>query len=414
MNSKEIRSSINSLLMEQQKIATLGFTPESRTKFDKMQADVEALEADLQRVEAIEQRITASAHFERSPRPDVGDGQNITHSAEERRVKVREAVRSYARYGFAGLNTEQRDLLTSSDTTGGALIPQEFAGVLVEAMKFFGPTAAKVKQKVTRNNGAPMKISLGNDTGNGLALLGTEGTSSPAETDPDFQSKNLSVDTVTGGLVKVSFQEIEDSSFDLDDWLRTAFGKRYGRGLETAVTLGKDMHGNTLPNQAAGGLVGTAATGTTTGAIANGIAWDDLVNTLAALDPAYLSNAAWVMNSTTRNFLLGLKDGFGRPFFTPDPTNDMPFKTLMGYPIVLNQAMAGPTAGTFTANSVPILFGSLEDAYMLRTDGQPTLLRLNERYADTLEVGFYLYSRIGGISLNAGINPLTSLKIAAS
>lgn len=87
----------------------------------------------------------------------------------------------------------------------------------------------------------------------------------------------------------------------------------------------------------------------------------------------------------------------------------------MGYDIVLDQAVANATnAGSLVANAVPILFGDLQKSYMLRTDGQPSILRLNERYADTLEVGFYLYSRIGGISLNAGVAPITSLKLAAS
>ena len=104
-----------------------------------------------------------------------------------------------------------------------------------------------------------------------------------------------------------------------------------------------------------------------------------------------------------------MKDGFGRPFWTPDPAQDEPFSKLLGYPVILNQSM--PNIGT--ANGTPIVFGDMSQSYMLRTDGAPSILRLNERYADTLEVGFYLYSRIGGISLNAGISPLVAIKQAA-
>jgi HK97 family phage major capsid protein len=66
------------------------------------------------------------------------------------------------------------------------------------------------------------------------------------------------------------------------------------------------------------------------------------------------------------------------------------------------------------ANATPIMFGDLQKAYLLRTDGQPSILRLNERFADTLEVGFFLYSRIGGVSLNAGVNPIVKLQQAAN
>jgi HK97 family phage major capsid protein len=121
-----------------------------------------------------------------------------------------------------------------------------------------------------------------------------------------------------------------------------------------------------------------------------------------------------VFNANTRAYLLGQVDGFGRPYWTPDPTADKPFGKLLGYDVVLNQSMPGPTAGAFAANSTPIMFGDLQKSYLLRTDGQPSILRLNERYADTLEVGFMLYSRIGGVSLNAGVNPIVKLAIAAN
>jgi HK97 family phage major capsid protein len=68
------------------------------------------------------------------------------------------------------------------------------------------------------------------------------------------------------------------------------------------------------------------------------------------------------------------------------------------------------------ASAKPILFGDPSSAYLLRTDGQPTILRLNERFADTLEIGFFLWTRIGGTSIVASgaPNPLVSIQQAAS
>jgi hypothetical protein len=37
------------------------------------------------------------------------------------------------------------------------------------------------------------------------------------------------VDFLTTGVVKISLAELEDSYFDLDAWIRTAFGKRIAR-----------------------------------------------------------------------------------------------------------------------------------------------------------------------------------------
>lgn len=411
--SKEIRQKISKLLIEQQEIALAGFNAESRQKFDRIQKDVDQFEADASRLEAMEARASAERSFTPVPRPaSIGESVIDRMSTEERTVKTKAAFKSYALRGIGGMTVEERDLITTG-ATGQAVIPQLFNPELIAALKYYGPTAQLVRQRVTDNNGAPIKVSLANDTANGLTLLSTEGTSSPAETDPAFQSSIVGVDTLTAGLVKISFQELEDSSFDLDTWIREAFGLRYARGLETAVTTGKDTSGTALPNQSSGGLAGVAVVGTTTSALANGIGWDDLTATYGAVDPAYSTptKGRWVMNSSTRSYLLGLKDGFGRPYFVMDPANDAVFGRLAGFEVVINQAM--PSMG---ANAVPILFGSLNDAYLLRTDGQPTILRLNERYADTLEVGFLLFTRAGGTTIVAtsAPNPLVSLKQAAS
>src|ERR1700722_7574015 len=236
MTSKEIRSQINKLLSDMQAIALKGFNTESRSAFDKMNSDVTALEADAQRLEAVENRATSNERFERSARPGVGvnaaiDGMGV----EERKDKTRVAFRQYARGGVGSMTQEQRDLVTIN-SNGQALIPQMFNPELIQAAKYYGPIATLVKQKITDNNGAPLKVSLANDVANGLTLVATEGTSSPAETDPAFSAAILGIDTVTAGLVKVSFNELEDSSFDLDSWIRDAFGLRYARGMEKAVT----------------------------------------------------------------------------------------------------------------------------------------------------------------------------------
>jgi len=406
MEIKDLKFQRNKMLTDMSALAGKPWTQESRSAFDKMSKEVEIVEADIARAESMASFDAESRSFQRSARPGTIGG----NSADETRSRVNDAFRSYAKTGQ--IRDEYRSLLTTSDVTGGALIPQEFYGTLVEALKYYGPIGTKVRQKITNNNGSPMKIAMSNDTANGLVLLGTEGTSGPVETDPAFQSQLLGVDTVTGGLVKVSFQELEDSSFDLDTWLRQNFGSRYGRGIETAITTGKDSAGTTLPNQANGGLLSMATSVAAVSAnLAAGIGWNDLTALFSALDSAYTITPSWVMNSATRSYLIGLKDGFGKPYFLNDPSNSAPFQSIMGFPIVLNQAM--PNMGT--ANATPILFGDLDKSYMLRTDGEPSLLRLNERFADQLLVGFFLYSRIGGCSLApTGVSPIVKLRQAAS
>ncbi len=393
-----------------QDISLKGFTAESRSQFDRINADVDALEADLARLEAVEARTAEARSFVRSPRPGVNDhyGRNAldSMSVEERKQKTGEAFRSYLIHGAAAMPAEQRDLLTTG--AAGAVIPQDFLPQLVEAQKFYGRTPSLLKQRRTPGTARPMKIAISNDTANGVTLIGE--STAVTEVDPAFQSIILGSDTITSGLVLVSVQELEDSYFSLDRFLTESFAKRFGRGTEKAVTLGVDTNGTVLPNQIAGGLVAGTVVGTTTTALANGIGWDDLTALYSALDPAYTQNPVWLMNSATRGYLIGLKDGFGRPYFQISPGDSKPFQSILGYEIVLNQSM--PNMG---ANAVPVIFGSLDDAAIYRTDGDPTVLRLSERYMDTLQVGFFAYQRIASASIVASgqPNPLVSLKQAA-
>lgn len=379
--STEVRTQINGLLLKMQEISQKGFNTESRAAFDKIDADVNALEADEKRYLLAEERESRSNEFVRSPRPgQMSNTSGGFHGQEgEQRDLVNKAFRTWARTG----QFESRDLLTTSDATGGALIPQLFNDELINAVKFYGPTASLVKNKVTDNNGAPMKVVRADDTEHGLVLLSMEGTSVPPESDPAFQSVLVSTDTISGGMTKISFQEMEDSSFNLDTAIREYFGVRYGRGMEVAVTKGTDSAGTTLPNQFAGGLLAAAQVGATTATLAGGIGWTDLMAVFSALDPAFTVNAKWFMSATTRAYLISLRDGFGRPYFTPDPSGDNPMSKILGFDVVINQAL--PTYAA--VNNTPILFGAPEKAYMLRTDGQPSVLRLNERFADSLEIG---------------------------
>jgi HK97 family phage major capsid protein len=217
--------------------------------------------------------------------------------------------------------------------------------------------------------------------------------------------------------VKLTFQELDDSAFDLEAWFRVKFGQRYGRAMEKYITQG-DGAGNNIASIVTTATLGVTAVGNGTAAGgsnsvagvdgSNSLGYDDISGLYAALDPAYLPNATWTMNSATRGYLLGVKDSFGRPLFIPNPTSGA-FDTLIGRPVVLNQSLAniGPS-------NVPVQFGDYKQGYLFRTDGDFSILRLNERFADQLEVGILGYIRVGGMSTDAGTHPLLNLVCAAS
>jgi HK97 family phage major capsid protein len=73
---------------------------------------------------------------------------------------------------------------------------------------------------------------------------------------------------------------------------------------------------------------------------------------------------------------------------------------LLGYPVVPNNDVA-----TMAANAKSILFGDFRK-YKIRRVRGGSLVRLNERYADALQVGFFLFGRVDGNLIDAGTNPI--------
>lgn len=399
---QEVKTSRDTLLVEMQKLSLGKFDGESRQKFDSMNATVTELDGDITRLEA-----TAKYEAEQrsAPKPTRGPvGQALEGDPDGKEEKREKEKRAFSRYVTHG---ETRDITTAgTGSNGGALVPQGFENVLHLALKAYGPVATLVGQKRTANNGAPMKISLANDLGNSLTVIGE--TTAVTEADPTFTSFLLSTDTVTTGVTRVSIQELQDSAFDLDSWLRTAFGMRWGRGLENFLTLGNGSNVASLlasataitavgNGSAAGGTGGTGSTAV------NSIGYDDIVALYGSVDPSYLSNATFMMSSAVRAYLLGVKNTFGQPLYIPNP-NGGAFDQLLGRPVCLNQAMPGIATGNRT-----VILGDLQQGYLFRTDGDLTILRLDQRWMDQLEVGFIGYSRIGGVATDAGSHPIYAL-----
>ena len=110
------------------------------------------------------------------------------------------------------------------------------------------------------------------------------------------------------------------------------------------------------------------------------------------------------MNQATRVWVMGQKDTLGRPLFIPNP-NTGTLDYILGLPICLNQALPAAT----TPGATGVLLGDLQQGYLLRTDGDVSIRRLDERFVDTLEVGFLAYARIGGYSTDAGTHPILKM-----
>ncbi len=369
-----------------------GWKGEESVSYDKMEADIDRLDADIERGERFEARAERYSKVERPGA--AAEAPDVEASTEDDYSKV---FGKFLRRGINALNPVEQKLMEDRFTTienaagvgsgaaGGYAVPPGFRDKFVEVMKWYGPMLDEAELIVT-TTGANFQWPTNDDTGNMGAIL-AENTQ-VTEQDVTLGTASLDAYMYTSKLVRASFQIMQDSAVDFEAWLSKKLGERVGRILNNHFTTGT---GTAQPD----GIVTSATVGVTgTGSFAStgGVSYDNLVDLMEGLDPAYQGGAGmkFMFHQTARKALRKLKDTQGRPIWEPSVQAGIP-NQLLGYGYVLNNDM--PTLAT---SSKSILFGNIEQAYVIRLVTGLDVLRLDERYADYLQKGFLAFQRADG------------------
>jgi len=380
---------------------------EEREQWDRINTEVDGLKLTIDRMERIAEIDADMASVPDpviKPRPtieEIRSGKHVEKYADDGPLpkddEYRDAFGAYLRDGLGGMKPELRGIIqpyygavqkralgTTSGAVGGALVPEEFYRRLIEAMQAFGGMRQANTTKITTSSGADMPIPLADDTFNKGAILAEGSYVSTTGTDPTFGSKTLGSFMYTSKLVRVSVQLLQDSAFGLEAWLATALGRRLGRITNDHFTTGAG--GGTEPE----GIITAAPAGVTDAAL--DIDYADLVALEHSIDPAYRSNGAqWMFHDTTLAVLKQIKSvEDGRPLWLPGLAVAAP-DTILSYPYIINQSMPQATAG-----EKAILFGDFS-YYFIRDVQDVRILRLEERFAEYLQVGFLAFLRTDGV-----------------
>lgn len=91
----------------------------------------------------------------------------------------------------------------------------------------------------------------------------------------------------------------------------------------------------------------------------DGVTYENLLEAVYGLDPAYLINAAWYCHRTQVQYLRGIKDNSDRPLFYE--ANAGGFPTLMGFPVRTIENGAPSSAAT---GEPFLLLGNLNNSYL--------------------------------------------------
>jgi HK97 family phage major capsid protein len=293
---------------------------------------------------------------------------------------------------------------TTSGAVGGFTVADEAMRALEVSLLEFGGMR-QVATVLRTGTGADLPIPTLNDTGNAGAILAENVAAS--EQALTFAQIVLQSYKYTSKYVLVSVELLQDSSINAAEVIGRALGERIGRITNEHFTTGT---GSAQPNGivTASGLGKTGASGQTATVI-----YDDLVDLLHSVDPAYRGNARFMFADSTLKALKKIKipqysgDTTGMPLWQPGLAAGQP-DTILGYPFTINQSMAA-----MAASAKSIIFGDLSK-YLIRDVRDVQLIRLDERFAEYHQVGFLAFSRHDGDLLDAGTDPVKHYINAAS
>lgn len=395
-----------------------GLEAEDREEFDKANAQLDKIEADIGRLQGVEAREAAAvkeaAKMEDLPglpgAPAIPSVDEAASSAEAYSA----AFRQYALTGMEGLKTPERELMeknmvslegraqgVGSGAAGGFTVPTGFHDAIVSARAAFGGLRNAPVTVISTAGGGDLPIPADDDTGNVGELLSEN--SQAATQDVVFSQKILKAYVWSSKIVRVSFQLLQDSAFNMDAFLGKKLGERIGRSQAQFWIDG------TGTNQPEGILTGVA---TTNAANATTLVYDDFINLEHAVDVAYRTapGTGYLISDSALKATRLIKDGDLRPLWMPMAAAGFEG----GFPATINGF--GYTVDVnlpiVEALSTPIVFGDLSN-YWIRDVVDIQMLRLTERYADFLQVGFLAFSRADGRKVDAGNDPFRAMKMAA-
>ncbi len=285
-------------------------------------------------------------------------------------------------------------------STNGVIVPMGYRDAIASATKYEGPLMELCDVDWTPH-GNPKAYPGDNDTAVSAAFVAEAGGSSAV--DLTVNQVILGGYAVHSNIIKMSRQAVQDTlvSPDLHGYLAARFGVRFGRLINQYATTG------TGSSQPTGFLTAGTAAGTAVGAAsndgfsgANTLGTADFQTAETALDYSYRQNAVYMVHPTTLAQLKYQRDKQGRLLFPGLQTAE---QTIGGYKVYANPFLpalpANPASPTVTYKGT-LCFGDFSK-FVIRL-ATPAVIRLEQLYAGTLQIGFLAFTRFDSNIVDGG------------
>ncbi len=367
------------------------WTAALQEKYDQGMAEIEAIAAEASRVQAVLDLIADNA--------DTDAVRTVVDRAarDQKRPANVDAFWKLMKNGEKLVTPEEWAVLRNTmsvgtSAQGGYTVPTEVATSVADALKAYGGMR-DVADVFRTAQGNDINFPTSDGTTETGELIGENTTATGA--DPSFGVVTLKSYKFSSKIVAVPFELLQDTSIDIEEFIRTRLVTRLGRVTNTYFTTGTGIsQPNGIVTAASAGKIGT--TGQTTTVI-----FDDLIDLIHSVDPAYraLGRCKFMLNDASLKIIHKLKDTAGRPIFLPgyDGLSGPMADTILGYPIQINQDVA-----TMAANAKSILFGDFA-FYKIRDAMDLQMFRFDDSaYIKLGQIGFLAWMRSGGNFTDVG------------
>jgi HK97 family phage major capsid protein len=349
---------------------------EDAATYDKMEAEVVDLGKEIERLERqavidAELAKATSTPITNKPNTQPGGETNTGRATDEYKRAFWNSMRNKNSYEI------QNALSIGTDSEGGYLVPDEYEKKLVEALEdevFFRSLATVIK-----TSSGDRKIPI--VTSKGEAAWIDEGGQFP-ESDDSFGQTSIGAHKLAT-MIKVSDELLNDSVFNIEQYISKEFGRRIGTKEEEAFFIG-DGTGKPIGifNKTGGADIGVTAATTS-------ITFDDVMDLYYSLRAPYRNKATWLLNDSTVKAIRKLKDGNGNYIWQPsvregepDRILNRPYRTSIYVP-------------ELAAGNRVMAFGDYSYYWIADRQGR-SFKRLNELFATTGQVGFLASERVDG------------------
>ena len=346
---------------------------DDRVTYEKMEQEIVDLGKEIEiieRREALDLEMSKPTSAPISTNPNAKTEEKTGRSSDEYKKSFWQAMRN-KKNPYEAVNALQ----IGTDSEGGYLVPDEYESTLIE--KLHDENIIRQYATVIKSSNGDKKIPV--VAGYGEATW-TDEEAAYTESDDSFGVITLGAHKLTS-IIKVSEELLNDSVFDLEQYISKEFVRRMAAAEENAFINGT---GTGRPT----GILQTAETGKTTAAAA-AITADEVIDLYHSLRSPYRKNAVFIANDSTVKAIRQLKDSNGMYLWQPGLKEGQP-DTLIGNRIISSAYM--PEIG---AGKKPILFGDISYYWIADRQGR-TFQRLNELYAATGQVGFRTFQRVDG------------------